>query len=170
MVPLSAADTGLLHTFDSNIQFALASSIKRMLKNFSLKSLLLLLQISCWPFSFVFMPSCAAYCSPLYADSGGEMASISSDILDSSTVQKNPMDLGSNPSKTRSPVQEEEYALSNDHSDSEPSLCIAVIGATGELARSKVFPALFALFYSGFLPRVWTYQLLLLKIEFTVPL
>ncbi|KAJ4834791.1 Inactive glucose-6-phosphate 1-dehydrogenase 4, chloroplastic, partial [Turnera subulata] len=32
------------------------------------------------------------------------------------------------------------------------SLCIAVIGATGELARGKVFPALFALYYSGFLP------------------
>ncbi|KAK9139113.1 hypothetical protein Scep_008794 [Stephania cephalantha] len=32
------------------------------------------------------------------------------------------------------------------------SLCIAVIGATGELARRKVFPALFALYYSGFLP------------------
>lgn len=35
-----------------------------------------------------------------------------------------------------------------------PSLCIAVIGATGELARNKVFPALFALYYSGFLPKV----------------
>jgi glucose-6-phosphate 1-dehydrogenase len=35
-----------------------------------------------------------------------------------------------------------------------PSLCIAVIGATGELARSKVFPALFALYYSGYLPQV----------------
>ncbi|KAK7259018.1 hypothetical protein RIF29_24612 [Crotalaria pallida] len=33
-----------------------------------------------------------------------------------------------------------------------PSLSIVVIGATGELARSKIFPALFALFYSGFLP------------------
>ncbi|XP_031281297.1 inactive glucose-6-phosphate 1-dehydrogenase 4, chloroplastic-like [Pistacia vera] len=33
-----------------------------------------------------------------------------------------------------------------------PSLCIAVIGATGELARGKIFPALFALYYSGFLP------------------
>ncbi|KAK9136614.1 hypothetical protein Sjap_007208 [Stephania japonica] len=32
------------------------------------------------------------------------------------------------------------------------SVCIAVIGATGELARRKVFPALFALYYSGFLP------------------
>lgn len=37
-------------------------------------------------------------------------------------------------------------------SDGAPSLCIAVIGATGELARKKIFPALFALFYSGFLP------------------
>ncbi len=35
-----------------------------------------------------------------------------------------------------------------------PSLCIAVIGATGELARGKIFPALFALYYSGFLPEV----------------
>lgn len=35
-----------------------------------------------------------------------------------------------------------------------PSLCIAVIGATGELARMKIFPALFALYYSGFLPEV----------------
>lgn len=34
------------------------------------------------------------------------------------------------------------------------SLCIAVIGATGELARGKIFPALFALYYSGFLPEV----------------
>lgn len=34
----------------------------------------------------------------------------------------------------------------------EPSLVIAVIGATGELARSKIFPALFALFYTGYLP------------------
>ncbi|KAA0048116.1 glucose-6-phosphate 1-dehydrogenase 4 [Cucumis melo var. makuwa] len=36
--------------------------------------------------------------------------------------------------------------------DQVPSLCIAVIGATGELATRKIFPALFALYYSGFLP------------------
>lgn len=35
------------------------------------------------------------------------------------------------------------------------SLCIAVVGATGELARGKIFPALFALYYSGYLPEVW---------------
>ncbi|KAJ7973234.1 Glucose-6-phosphate 1-dehydrogenase [Quillaja saponaria] len=38
------------------------------------------------------------------------------------------------------------------HSSRAPSLCIAVIGATGELARRKIFPALFALYYSGYLP------------------
>ncbi|KAL0797558.1 hypothetical protein Bca101_052732 [Brassica carinata] len=32
------------------------------------------------------------------------------------------------------------------------SLCIAVVGATGELARGKISPALFALYYSGYLP------------------
>ncbi|CAN6895361.1 unnamed protein product [Brassica oleracea] len=32
------------------------------------------------------------------------------------------------------------------------SLCISVVGATGELARGKIFPALFALYYSGYLP------------------
>lgn len=31
-------------------------------------------------------------------------------------------------------------------------LSIAVIGATGELAKGKIFPALFALYHSGFLP------------------
>nr|CAB3500997.1 unnamed protein product [Digitaria exilis] len=86
-------------------------------------------------------------------DSGGEMASTSSDILDSSTVQKNSTHQGPSPSESHSPVKKEESAVSNGHSESEPSLCIAVIGATGELARSKVFPALFALYYSGFLPQ-----------------
>ncbi|XP_062211058.1 inactive glucose-6-phosphate 1-dehydrogenase 4, chloroplastic isoform X2 [Phragmites australis] len=81
------------------------------------------------------------------------MASTSSDTLDSSTVQKNSMHLGLNPSETHPPVRKEESALFDGHSDSEPSLCISVIGATGELARNKIFPALFALYYSGFLPQ-----------------
>ncbi|MCO5610273.1 hypothetical protein L7F22_064509 [Adiantum nelumboides] len=33
------------------------------------------------------------------------------------------------------------------------SLSIVVVGATGELARSKIFPALFALFHKGCLPK-----------------
>ncbi|KAJ6995790.1 hypothetical protein NC653_012607 [Populus alba x Populus x berolinensis] len=32
-----------------------------------------------------------------------------------------------------------------------PSLCIVVIGATGELAKGGIFQALFALYYNGFL-------------------
>ncbi|WVZ56748.1 hypothetical protein U9M48_007237 [Paspalum notatum var. saurae] len=89
----------------------------------------------------------------LVYDSAGEMTSTSSDTSDSSTVQKNSGHQGSHPSETQSPVRKEEPAVSSGHSDSESSLCIAVIGATGELARNKVFPALFALYYSGFLPQ-----------------
>ncbi|URD82822.1 glucose-6-phosphate 1-dehydrogenase [Musa troglodytarum] len=43
-------------------------------------------------------------------------------------------------------------SASGNSVDRAPSLCIAVVGATGELARNKIFPALFALYYSGFLP------------------
>lgn len=32
------------------------------------------------------------------------------------------------------------------------SLSIAVLGASGDLAKKKIFPALFALFYEGLLP------------------
>lgn len=35
-----------------------------------------------------------------------------------------------------------------------PSLSIAIVGATSDLSRRKIFPALFALYYSGFLPEV----------------
>jgi glucose-6-phosphate 1-dehydrogenase len=82
------------------------------------------------------------------------MANTSSDTLDSSTVHEISVPQGHIPSEISFAVQKEEYAVSRRHSNNEPSLCIAVIGATGELARTKVFPALFALYYSGFLPRV----------------
>ncbi|XP_066388108.1 inactive glucose-6-phosphate 1-dehydrogenase 4, chloroplastic-like [Miscanthus floridulus] len=86
-------------------------------------------------------------------DSGGEMVNTSSDTLDSSTDQEKSVPQGHIPSEISSPVQKEESAVPRRHSNNEPSLCIAVIGVTGELARTKVFPALFALYYSGFLPR-----------------
>ncbi|XP_059652239.1 inactive glucose-6-phosphate 1-dehydrogenase 4, chloroplastic isoform X2 [Cornus florida] len=51
------------------------------------------------------------------------------------------------------PPSPQTHSFNNDDKGGRPpSLCIAVIGATGELARSKIFPALFALYYSGFLP------------------
>lgn len=42
----------------------------------------------------------------------------------------------------------------------EPTLSIIVVGASGDLAKKKIFPALFALYYEGFLPEV-----LFLRIE-----
>ena len=42
-------------------------------------------------------------------------------------------------------------------SDSEckgSNLSITVVGASGDLARKKIFPALFALFYEDWLPEV----------------
>lgn len=38
----------------------------------------------------------------------------------------------------------------------EPTLSIIVVGASGDLAKKKIFPALFALFYEGFLPENFT--------------
>lgn len=55
--------------------------------------------------------------------------------------------------ESKAVLQTHSSSLSFDNCQS-PSLCIAVIGATGELARTKIFPALFALYYSGFLPEV----------------
>ena len=60
-------------------------------------------------------------------------------------------------------LQTSSYSTPMDDSRA-PSLCIAVVGATGELARRKIFPALFALYYSGFLPKV---QQLLLDFFFS---
>ncbi|KAF7054055.1 hypothetical protein CFC21_061820 [Triticum aestivum] len=89
-------------------------------------------------------------------ETGGETANTSSVMSDNSIDDKSSMHLGLNHSEADRPVLEEGVVLFDnfdDQPESIPSLCIAVIGATGELARSKVFPALFALYYSGFLPQ-----------------
>lgn len=89
-------------------------------------------------------------------ETGGETANTSSVMSDNSIDDKSSMHLGLNHSEADRPVLEEDLVLFDnfdDQPESVPSLCIAVIGATGELARSKVFPALFALYYSGFLPQ-----------------
>jgi glucose-6-phosphate 1-dehydrogenase len=93
----------------------------------------------------------------VHVESGGETANTSSDASDSSINEENSMHLGVNHSEAEPPVVKEHLVLFDhfdDQSESVPPLCIAVIGATGELAKTKVFPALFALYYSGFLPRV----------------
>lgn len=47
------------------------------------------------------------------------------------------------------------YDMKNEN-DSVNSLSIIVFGASGDLARNKIYPALFALFCEGFLPENWT--------------
>lgn len=39
------------------------------------------------------------------------------------------------------------------------TLSVVVIGASGDLAKKKILPALFALYYEGMLPEVGTLQL-----------
>lgn len=41
-----------------------------------------------------------------------------------------------------------------DADDNESTVSITVVGASGDLAKKKIFPALFALYYEGFLPKV----------------
>ncbi|XP_068658717.1 inactive glucose-6-phosphate 1-dehydrogenase 4, chloroplastic [Aristolochia californica] len=82
-----------------------------------------------------------------HAESIKEVSSSISQVSPCSVIPENPANsLGS-----RSAALQMD-SLKNSQSTRVPSLSIAVIGATGELARSKVFPALFALYYSGFLP------------------
>jgi Glucose-6-phosphate dehydrogenase, NAD binding domain len=41
-----------------------------------------------------------------------------------------------------------------DDSGRESTVSITVVGASGDLAKKKIFPALFALYYEGCLPKV----------------
>ncbi|KAG9459878.1 hypothetical protein H6P81_004386 [Aristolochia fimbriata] len=77
-----------------------------------------------------------------------EVSSSSSQVSASSVIPDNP----DSPLGSHSATLPMDYFNYISKSNRVPSLSIAVIGATGELARSKVFPALFALYYSGFLP------------------
>ncbi|XP_024019102.1 glucose-6-phosphate 1-dehydrogenase 4, chloroplastic [Morus notabilis] len=77
------------------------------------------------------------------------ISSLEEHVSDGTTIK-----LGHVSASVESPTslpQPHSYQFSSDGYGG-PSLCIAVIGATGELARRKIFPALFALYYSGFLP------------------
>lgn len=84
----------------------------------------------------------------LLNDSAGETTSASSQSTESSSSSNDVSQYLKGP-----PISlEAGSSASNSPCDGTPSLCIAIIGATGELARNKIFPALFALYYSGFLP------------------
>lgn len=54
-------------------------------------------------------------------------------------------------------IKPEEQEIFFDLSDSEKvqsTLSITVVGASGDLAKKKIFPALFALYYEDCLPEV----------------
>ncbi|CAN6581794.1 unnamed protein product [Malus baccata var. baccata] len=88
------------------------------------------------------------------ADSNDRTTKITLQLEESSLPSSKPHDSVTGPTTSL-----ESPSIPQTHSSeflieggAEASLCIAVIGATGELARGKIFPALFALYYSGFLP------------------
>lgn len=45
-------------------------------------------------------------------------------------------------------------AVGFDINENESTVSITVVGASGDLAKKKIFPALFALYYEGCLPKV----------------
>ncbi|KAG0458442.1 hypothetical protein HPP92_023599 [Vanilla planifolia] len=50
-------------------------------------------------------------------------------------------------------VSEDQFSSAQENSS---TVSIIVVGASGDLARKKIFPALFALYYEGFLPKHFT--------------
>lgn len=59
-------------------------------------------------------------------------------------------------------LEESKDAVDFDVSEDESTVSITVVGASGDLAKKKIFPALFALYYEGFLPKVYKYFLFIL--------
>lgn len=57
-------------------------------------------------------------------------------------------------------LEESNVAAGFDMNGDESTVSITVVGASGDLAKKKIFPALFALYYEGFLPKV-LYQFLI---------
>ncbi|KAJ4710790.1 Glucose-6-phosphate 1-dehydrogenase [Melia azedarach] len=53
-------------------------------------------------------------------------------------------------------LEESKDAVDFDVSEDESTVSITVVGASGDLAKKKIFPALFALYYEGFLPKHFT--------------
>ena len=58
-------------------------------------------------------------------------------------------------------TKEIKEAATFDGNKDESTVSITVVGASGDLAKKKIFPALFALYYEGCLPEVrfWIFLL-----------
>lgn len=48
----------------------------------------------------------------------------------------------------------DKVATESDGGEHQSTVSITVVGASGDLAKKKIFPALFALYYEGCLPEV----------------
>ncbi|XP_024169347.1 glucose-6-phosphate 1-dehydrogenase, chloroplastic-like [Rosa chinensis] len=59
-------------------------------------------------------------------------------------------------SATSGSVEESKDASGFSFEESESTVSITVVGASGDLAKKKIFPALFALYYEGCLPKHFT--------------
>lgn len=59
------------------------------------------------------------------------------------------------------PPEEVKDIASFDFDKDKSTVSITVVGASGDLAKKKIFPALFALFYEGCLPEVRVFSLTL---------
>lgn len=52
------------------------------------------------------------------------------------------------------PPEELKGLIDSDSMGEKSTVSITVVGASGDLAKKKIFPALFALYYEGCLPKV----------------
>lgn len=50
--------------------------------------------------------------------------------------------------------EDHKEVVASDINKGESTVSITVVGASGDLAKKKIFPALFALYYEGYLPEV----------------
>lgn len=55
---------------------------------------------------------------------------------------------------TVNPPEEDESRIISGSNDDNSTVSITVVGASGDLAKKKIFPALFALYYEDCLPKV----------------
>ncbi|KAG6527782.1 hypothetical protein ZIOFF_009911 [Zingiber officinale] len=72
------------------------------------------------------------------------------------TAKETPSKAVENGGVSALPSQEYGHVVSPDPSDGEPTVSITVVGASGDLAKKKIFPALFALYYEDCLPKHFT--------------
>ncbi|XP_042057273.1 glucose-6-phosphate 1-dehydrogenase, chloroplastic-like isoform X1 [Salvia splendens] len=57
---------------------------------------------------------------------------------------------------TVNPPEEDENTVDSDVKGDDSTVCITIVGASGDLAKKKIFPALFALYYEDCLPEHFT--------------